>query len=195
MYRLFIAANLPSEIMQALRETQNQLKRRLVGAPLSWTRPEGIHVTLKFLGDTDPRRVEAIATALRQAVTPHRPFTVTVGGFGCFPNPRKANVLWVGIQDPGGKLARLAASVDQATAALGWESEHRPFTAHLTLARVQRDAAANQRQTLAEALPTVTLPASLGAIAIDRIHLIRSELNSQGSTYTALAEVALTGKT
>ena len=195
MYRLFIAANLSPEIVLALRETQNQLKRHLAGAPLSWTRPEGIHVTFKFLGDTDPRRVEAITAALRQAVSPHRPFTVTVGGFGCFPNPRKANVLWVGIQDPGGKLARLAASVDQATAALGWEPEHRPFTAHLTLARVQRDAAADQRRALGEILPTVTLPASLGAIAIDRIHLIRSELNSQGSIYTALGEVALTGKT
>ncbi len=195
MLRLFIAANLPPEIVLALRDTQNQLKRRLASAPLSWTRPEGIHITLKFLGDTDPKRVEAITTALRQAVTPHRPFTVTVGGFGCFPNPRKANVLWVGVQDPDGRLARLAASVDQATAALGWESEHRPFTAHLTLARVQRDAAADQRRALGETLPTVILPASLGAIAIDRIHLIRSELEPQGSIYTALAEAALTGKT
>ena len=194
MYRLFIDANLPSEILQALRETQTQLQRRLVGAPLSWTRPEGIHITLKFLGDTDPGRVEAITAALRQAVTPHHAFTVTVGGFGCFPNPRKANVLWVGVQDADGRLARLAASIDQATAALGWELEHRPFTAHLTLARVHRDAAAGQRRVLGEILPTISLPSQLGTAPIERIHLIRSELNPQGSAYTALAGVELAGK-
>lgn len=194
MYRLFIAANLPLEILQALQEIQIQLKRRLVGAPLSWTRPEGIHITLKFLGDTDPRRVEAITTVLRQAVMPHRPFSVIVGGFGCFPNPRKANVLWVGVQDPDGRLARLAASVDQAMAALGWEPEHRPFTAHLTLARVHRDAAADQRRALEEMLSTITLPSQLGTVPIGHIHLIRSELNPQGSVYTALAGIELAGK-
>ncbi len=194
MLRLFIAASLSPEVVQALAEAQGQLKRRLAGMPLSWTRPEGIHLTLKFLGDTEPKRVEAITAALRQAAAPHAPFTVTVGGFGCFPNPRRANVLWVGIADPEGRLGRLAASVDRATAALGWEPERRPFTAHLTLARVKREAAAEQQRALGEMLPAISLPAVMGTVAIDRIHLIRSELNPQGSIYTPLSGTMLSGR-
>ncbi len=195
MLRLFISANLPPEMVRAIADVQNQLKRRLGQQPLSWTRPDGIHLTLKFLGDTDPARVESIVAGLRAAVSTHPPFTLTVAGLGCFPNARQPNVIWVGVQDPDRALQRLAASVDAATARLGWEKEKRPFTGHLTLARVKREAGNDQRriigEAIGEAIGSFPLAHALGPLPVSAIHLMRSELNPSGSIYTELASAPL----
>lgn len=191
MLRLFISAHLSPDLLRAIGDLQNQLKRPLTGLPLSWTRPEGIHLTLKFLGDTDAGRVDAIRVALQRAVEPHHPFELNVGGLGCFPNLRQPNVIWVGVDDPDRALQRLAASVDEATARLGWEKEKRPFTGHLTLARVKRDATNDQRRAIGEQIGQFGLPGPLGVLPVSSLHLMRSQLDPVGSIYTELAEIPL----
>lgn len=189
--RLFISAHLTPDLLAAIGDVQGQLKRQLADAPLSWTRPEGIHLTLKFLGDTDPARVDAIVAGLRAAVSSHRPFTVAVAGLGCFPNTRQPNVVWVGVQDPDRALQRLAASVDAATARLGWEKETRPFAGHLTMARVRREARHEQRRAIGEQIGHFALPDPLGLLPIPSLHLMRSELKPGGAVYTEVAAVPL----
>ncbi len=193
MLRLFIAVNLDEELLAAMTALQNQLKRRLSNYPLRWSRAQGIHLTLKFLGDTDPARVPDLHAALLTVVQEQASFALRVAGLGCFPNMRRPSVLWVGVQDPEKRLQRLAAMVDTAVAELGWPPEKRPFTGHLTLARVSRSANAYTRRDLGAALARMPQPASLGMCRVDAIHIMRSQLHPQGAIYTRLHSLPLQG--
>ena len=88
--RLFIAIELTDALRTSLAALQNDLKRQLSPRVVRWTNPDGIHLTLKFLGDTPADRVEAIARAMEAAAVSFAPFSFTVAGFGCFPNLRRA---------------------------------------------------------------------------------------------------------
>ncbi len=190
MLRLFIAINLPPDLLQTLAKVQEQLRRHLSGLPLTWARAEGIHLTLKFLGETDPRRVEDILTRLRAVAAIWRPFVVPVNGLGCFPDRRRPQVVWVGVQDPDGALQRLAAAVDAAMADLGWEREKRPFTGHLTLARVKRHADNEERRRIGEHIAAFALSAP-GLLPVQALHLMHSRLDPDGAVYSELAAVPL----
>lgn len=191
MYRLFISINLTTELLDSIRATQDALKGALADYPLRWTRPEGIHLTLKFLGDTDPARVETIGRALQQVVEPRPPFELSVGGLGCFPNPRKTSVLWIGVHDPEDHLRELAAAIDEAMAGLGYQRERRAYTGHLTLARVQRYAKSSERRALGEQLPSLGVPETLGVLPATSVHLMRSQLKPDGAVYSSLADIRL----
>ena len=190
-FRLFISINLTPDLLAALTDLQSQLKRQLASQPLRWTRPEGIHLTLKFLGDTETGRIEEIVRALGQAVEPHQVFELSIGGLGCFPNQHKPRVLWVGVQDPGERLRRLAASVDNAMSGLGWKRENRPYTGHLTLARVKKYANNRDKQALVELLSTVEVSDRLGVLPVRTVHLMRSQLRTEGAVYTSLITTSL----
>ncbi len=190
-FRLFISANLPPDLLDAIGAVQVQLKKGLAGLPLTWTRPAGIHLTLKFLGDTDPARIESLVAGLHAAAAAHPPFTLTVAGLGGFPTLHRPNVLWVGVQDPDQALQRLAASVDAAATQLGWEAERRPFSGHLTLARVKDTARNDQRRAIAAQIGQISLPGPLGLLPVRALHLMRSELHPSGALYTELAAIPL----
>ena len=94
-----------------------------------------MHLTLRFLGPTLDDRIEAARVAVRSAAALARPFDVTIGGAGTFPNETRPRALWLGLRAGASELADLAAVVDGALVAVGWPAETRPFRAHLTLAR------------------------------------------------------------
>jgi len=190
-FRLFISINLTPELLAMLTDLQVQLKRQLASQPLRWARPEGIHLTLKFLGDTETGRIEEIVRALTRAVESHQPFELGIGGLGCFPNQRKPRVLWVGVQDPNDHLRRLAANVADAMAELGWKRENRPYTSHLTLARVKKYANNQDKQALSELLSSVEIANNLGVLPVQTIHLMRSQLQPDGAVYSSLITVPL----
>lgn len=194
-FRLFISINLTPGLLARLTDLQNQLKRQLASQPLRWARPEGIHLTLKFLGDTETGQIEEIVRALTQTVEPHQSFDLSIGGLGCFPNQRKPSVLWVGVQDPDDHLRRLAASVDDAMAELGWKRENRPYTGHLTLARVKKYANNQDKQALSELLSAVEVADTLGVLPVQTIHLMRSQLQPDGAVYTSLITLPLNSPT
>ncbi|MGH7322301.1 MAG: RNA 2',3'-cyclic phosphodiesterase, partial [Candidatus Rokuibacteriota bacterium] len=165
--RLFVAVELPEDVKQALREAIATLKRAGIDDGLRWARLEGIHLTLKFLGATPPAKVPAIATALRDALAGATPFELRPEGLGTFHGgrnphftrkfPREAypstlRVLWVGVSGDTDRLADLAARIETALEPHGVEREKRPFSAHLTLARVRDEADRATRERLSHAL-------------------------------------------
>jgi 2'-5' RNA ligase len=187
--RSFIAIELSPDILRRVSRLQERIKADMPPGLLRWTRPEGIHLTLKFLGDVQADRLEAIAEALRAACLPHAPFSLSIGGMGVFPNPRRPRVLWIGVDEPAGVLIRLQRDVEQTVAPLGFPTERRRFSPHLTLGRVKR----GRRPAELEALGQYAERASVrvGEMEVHAVHLMRSDLRPSGAVYTALAEVAL----
>ncbi len=179
--RAFVAVELPAEGREALRQLQARW-RPLAPPGARWTDPQGIHLTLKFLGDLPQDRVPLVTEALEQAAQGVPPFTLALGEPGAFPNLRRPRVLWVGIMGEIKPLLRLQRRVEEALATLELSREERPFSAHLTLARV-RD-------------PRQAVPAFPGSVPsfewrVERIVLMRSTLLPSGALYTPLSMVDL----
>jgi 2'-5' RNA ligase len=190
--RLFIAVELTAEVKQGLARLQDDLKRQLPPKVVRWTQAEGIHLTLKFLGDTPQDKVQAIVQGITAAGAGFSPFSFDVAGFGCFPNPRKANVLWVGVSEMPKTLAGLQRAVDLRMHTLGYEKESRPFSPHLTLGRVNKTISPGERQKLADVIAKAQV-SQLGTVPVREVILFQSDLRPTGSVYTALARIGLAG--
>lgn len=202
MIRTFVAIELDPTLRSALGQLQSRLKQVIPnrlpsGARIQWVRPDSIHLTLKFLGDTDETRLGDIERALAHAAASRARFSLEVSVLGVFPDLRAPRVLWVGLsgrQDQGqthapDPLARLAGDIDQAMATLGFPLEKRPFSPHLTLARIKEHAREVGRALAGSGV--MEHPQSLGTLSVQAIALIKSELKPSGAVYTRLCEVAL----
>ena len=188
--RTFIAIELDPALRSRLGELQDRLREDLPPRLVRWVRPEGIHLTLKFLGEVPVAQVTPIGEAMRRACAGHAPFSFTLGGIGCFPNARRPRVVWVGVEEPTGALAQLQGDVERALQALGHPRERRGFAAHLTLGRVRgRDREA------VEALGTYVTRARVrvGRMEVGAVRLIRSQLLPGGAVYTTLDVAPLEG--
>ncbi len=190
--RLFIAIPLPEPVLKRLAEVQHRLKGRVAHRSVRWVRSEGIHLTLKFLGDTTREKVGAIGEALTVVGRNAPGCTVTVEGLGCFPSPRRPRVLWVGVTEPTGRLEALQAAVEEAMTSLGYSPERRGFTPHLTVGRVRRGASRQEMEQIGEAVQTMAV-GELATITVDRFELIRSELKPSGAEYTTVETFPLRG--
>ena len=189
MVRAFVAVDLPEDVERAMGAVSQSLgEARIEG--LRPVRPEGVHLTLKFLGDVPESRVEEIAHAVSETVTGHRQFEVSTGGFGAFPNSRRPQVLWVGISGPIEPLIGLQADVDAALGALGFPTETRPFHPHLTLARLDRRMPAPARRASMDALES-TGPFAGMRIAVRSVSLVQSILGRGGARYVRLSTAQL----
>ena len=131
--RAFIAIDLPEPLHAALAEAQQVFRSACRDA--RWTRPEGIHLTLKFLGEISDAQTKQVVEALAQ-IGPFEPFSVEVKGFGFFPQAQRPRVFWAGVAAPPA-LAELAARVESHMEKIGFAREDRAFSPHLTLARFQ----------------------------------------------------------
>ena len=181
--RCFIAVDLPASIRQALSEQQTAFRAALSGrdAGARWTRPEGIHLTLKFLGEVPEGQVETIKETLA-AVGVLEEFPIEVKGFGFFPSAPRPKVFWVGVVAPPA-LGELAARVETAMQDLGFAREDRAFTPHLTLARFKIP----HSQPGLEALVEKRADASLGRFRVSEFFLFESKLSPHGAEYRKLA--------
>lgn len=186
--RTFIAIELSATILDRLGDLQSRMQRDLPPKLLRWVRPEGIHLTLAFLGDIPVEQVDPIAAALAEACAGHAPLTVSIAGMGCFPNVRRPRVVWVGVEEPSGELAHLQHDIEQALVPLGFRPEARAFHPHLTLGRVKGGGG----QALA-ALGAYVERANvrIGEMKVQAVHLMRSDLRPSGAVYTELAVVPL----
>ena len=137
--RLFIAVPLPGDAAEAVRSVVDEVRAEPLpdGArDVRWVRLDGLHLTLRFLGPTADERLESTASAVRAvASTARGPIEADLGGAGTFPPNGRPRALWIGVVAGTEELARLSAELDEALVAAGWEPDHRPFRAHLTLAR------------------------------------------------------------
>lgn len=136
--RLFVAVPLAPEATTAIAKLVNDVRAAGVpggGRDVRWVRLDGLHMTMRFLGPTLEERVAAASEAVRVAAASSAAFDVVIGGAGTFPPTGRPRALWLGVRDGATELAELAATVDRALIANGWEFEAKPFRAHLTLAR------------------------------------------------------------
>ena len=188
--RTFIAVELDEDVKEGLLDLQNRLRDRLSPRSVRWVQPEGIHLTLKFLGDTPEEKVDNVKTALAQAVDGVTPFTFSVRGLGCFPNLHRPRVVWVGLQEAGGTLARLQKAVEREVAPLGFPTEKRAFSPHLTLGRVQRYASNSEVREVGEVVSSIQL-GPVGEMTVEAVSYIKSDLRPSGAVYTTLYEARL----
>lgn len=191
--RSFIAIELSEDILSAIADLQRRLKNQVPADTVRWVQPNSIHLTLQFLGDVPAGKINPIAQALAAACVPFSPFTITVGGLGCFPDPRRPRVTWVGVEEPTGTLAALQKAVERAMIPLGFKPEQRAFHPHLTLGRTQRRATRDQAQALGTLVSTTQVPV-LGQMEARQVCLMRSDLRPTGAVYTRLAAAPLSGK-
>lgn len=191
MLRLFIAVELPDPMRSALATLQDELAGVVPRDVMRWVRPEGIHLTLKFLGDVPEEQCGEIETALMPAAG-LAPFTVTVRGLGCFPNFRRPRVVWVGLEGQTSALHALRDLVEREIAPLGYPTERRKFHPHLTLGRVRRRSSKHDVLELGEQLAETSVT-ELGQMEIASVSLMRSQLRPQGAIYSCLKRVDLEG--
>ncbi|HET89595.1 MAG TPA: RNA 2',3'-cyclic phosphodiesterase [Chloroflexi bacterium] len=192
MIRAFIAIPLPQSLLDALAALQRQLDQQVPRRSVRWTRAEGIHLTLKFLGDTPAEKLPAIEQALME-VARHAPTgAFAAQGVGCFPNQRRPRVVWVGVQEPTGWLEVLQDAIEEVMESFGYAREKRGFTPHLTLGRVNRSASHSDAAQIG-AVVAATEVDVLAHVPTDRLALIRSLLKPTGAEYTVLKEFPLRG--
>jgi len=186
--RAFIAIEISQQIQQAIHKATSNLRSEL-GAAIRWVSPENIHLTLKFLGDISPAQVDALTQMLRAQADSVPAFDVEVGGLGSFPDVKRARVLWIGLHAPA-ELSVLSRGIESACARLGYESEKRGFSPHLTIGRVRQDASAADAQKIRRALEAAKVD-SLGAVRVDSVYLFKSDLKRDGAVYTKLFSAPL----
>ena len=190
-FRLFIAVTIPSEVKARIAETQTELRRVLADRAIRWTRREQFHLTLKFLGDVDASRVEALGEAIRDACRGFGALPLRAGRVGCFPDQRHPRVVWVGVRDQAEHLARLQGAVEVATREYTLEAAGERFAGHVTVARLK-----GIKRAEAEALARVVTGLAereFGQWTAYQVELMRSELLPEGARHSTLASFALTG--
>ena len=186
--RSFIAIELPDELKLKL----GQLKARLQSgeqSPVKWVDPDSIHLTLKFLGNIASDRIGEITRALEQAARTVPPFRLEVKDLGAFPNLKRVQVVWVGISGQMDKLGQLQQGIESNLAQLGFTPESRPFTPHLTLARLRDRVPLEERQRFGQLIGETTFEA--GTIKVDAISLMRSQLTREGAIYNRISSASL----
>jgi 2'-5' RNA ligase len=185
--RLFIAIEIPGDIRGALAAFVKELCRTAPQA--KWVRAENLHVTLKFLGETEVRKLGAIRRALGSIRTA-QPVTLELCGLGFFPKERRPRVFWGGME-ASANLKALAEDVDHSVHPLGFPLEDRPFTPHLTLARFNPPGLP---PNLAPAV-TENSSRSFGSFTAREFHLIESKLKSTGAEYTTVQSFPFVAET
>jgi len=181
-WRVFCAFELPELLRARIQKHATTVRDAVPDAAASWGRPENVHLTMKFFGDVDQAKVPVISKALARAVEEFSAIEISVGGTGVFPRPSRPQVLWIGVDDSSGALAKLQQRLEEECAREGFSKEDRAFRPHLTIARIRKPHNANR---LAEAHLRTEFPAL--ELVLNELVLFRSELSPKGSQYTALS--------
>lgn len=180
--RVFCAVEMPREVREAAAAHVARLRREFPDARARWARPEGLHVTLKFIGEIEAARVEVLSRAAAAAVEGFEPFELAIEEAGTFPPRGAARVLWLGVKDASGGLARLQRRLEEECEAAGFPREPRDFAPHLTLARLR---APKDAHALAGAYRRLTFGPH--RFKVSELVVIRSELGPGGSRHTPLS--------
>ena len=182
--RAFIAVNITPEVEKLLENILRGLQRDLKGVPVRWVPVKNIHITLKFLGDVSESNLDILKKIISVEAAAHSAFEINVSGLGAFPSIKRPRVIWVGVQAPP-ELTALQRGIDHETARLGYPGEDRPFSPHLTVGRVSRNANTNDLQRINSALMDVK-PGSVQGAKVEAVFLYQSDLQPSGAVYNAL---------
>ena len=189
--RVFIAVHLPEPQLATLELTVADLRKH--GLPkVRWVRPEGIHLTLKFLGNIPASQIEAITVRMTVAAQESFPFRLALGTLGVFPNARKARVLWCGVDGDMALLSDLQLRTETALGSLGYPPENRLFSPHLTLGRV-REGDRGPGEALLEQALIAAAPRWRESWLVDEVCLMQTTSMPGGSRYDVIATAKLGG--
>jgi len=181
-WRIFCAVELPDSVRARLQDHIGLLRGAGPDATASWTRVENIHLTLKFFGNVAIERIPKISAAVERAVKKFPPVSIGIGKTGVFPKSSRAQVLWIGVSDPSGKLAELQRQLENECAKEKFEKEDRAYRPHLTIARLRKPEGA---RLLADA--HLNMDFEPAEMTVSELIVFRSELSSKGSKYTAIS--------
>jgi 2'-5' RNA ligase len=187
--RAFIAIDIPDAIQQKLNEITTRLQSLDQTKAVRWVAARNIHLTLKFLGEVSQTNLELLTEIIQAEAIKHRPFELEVGELGAFPSIRRPRVIWIGIHAPQ-ELLTLQHGVEAETIRLGYAAEERPFSPHLTLARISHNASPEDVRCIGEILATQKV-GILGKVNVTRVVLFRSDLRPGGAIYTPLFNAPL----
>ncbi|MYA61216.1 MAG: RNA 2',3'-cyclic phosphodiesterase [Dehalococcoidia bacterium] len=188
--RVFVAVELPDTVKAEFAGLAVAIDALGVRGART-VRPEGIHLTLKFLGDVSVERVPEIRDAMDFASDEVAPFDLSLGDAGVFPNPRATRVLWVGVEGDLDSLGRLQQRVEESLAELGFRPERRGFNPHITAGRVRDRVSNADRRRVTETL--LSHEYARPPIRVESISLIRSTLHPDGAMYEPIYGVGLGG--
>ena len=170
--------------MTEIQKLQRDLQDRTRLSEVRWTRPEQLHLTLRFFGNVPIEQVDDLKESLRRSIGGIRPFCLTLTGLGCFPSITRPSVIWVGIEGDLAELEKLSRQIEAQTSRFGSHAEEREFRPHLTIGRIKvRPRPLRRREGI---IPNMPVP-KLGDWPVSELHLTRSTLSSEGSSYTLLA--------
>jgi len=189
LLRAFLASELPPDLQDTIRTATAGLRDMLRGDLIRWVPERNVHLTLKFLGDVSPSSLDLIKQMMLSEAAQYSAFDAQVEGLGCYPNARRPRVLWVGLRAPA-ELVSLQRGIEAAAARLGYESDEREFSPHLTIGRVRQNASSTDLQSIRAALDGMHI-GWLGTARVDAVHLFKSELRPEGSVYTRLFSAPL----
>jgi len=177
--RLFIAIEIPKEIKDELHKLQNELRR--AGAEVSWTRPENIHLTLRFLGEVGEYQLEELKRLCVETAAEFHSFKLQLKDTGYFPGFRNPRVLWVGLAGQVSAAGEVQKRLEEGLISIGFDQEDKPFKPHLTIGRVKSGKNVKPLVAASDMYPLPELPFEVGEIV-----LMKSELQSAGAQYTPL---------
>jgi RNA 2',3'-cyclic 3'-phosphodiesterase len=186
-WRVFCAIELPREIRDRLNDHAQAVREVVPEASASWSRPENVHLTLKFFGNVCKENLPRISAAAERVVKDYPRFQIKIGGTGVFPKPSRAQVLWIGVDDPSGRLSALQERLEEEFASEGFAKEDRAYRPHLTIARIRKPEGVRH---LAETHLQLSFKQPLN---VKDFVVFRSELSSKGSRYTAISRHELAG--
>jgi 2'-5' RNA ligase len=184
--RTFIAVDLAEDVRDRLLALQEKLNQ--TGTDVKWVEPENLHVTLLFLGEVVDRDLHAICKGVAEACAELPAFPMTVEKLACFGNPRRPRTLWVGVGEGQEEMVALHDALEPPLLDLGcYRREDRPYTPHITLGRVKSERATE------DLVAALTKHASwrAGAMQVDEVRVMSSELTPEGPEYTVLSRVPL----
>ena len=189
MLRMFIAVDFSPEIIAKIARISEYLQTQTPSKALKWVAPENLHLTLKFMGDVREDHLDAIEQGIKEAMKGQPSFKISIEGMGMYPNASQPRVLWLGIKDTG-NLSQIHHKLALALQEFYPEPEKRPFSPHLTIARIRQNG---DRETIRQTGKTLSQfkADSLGTLNVRSIQLYKSDLTPQGPIYTPLLTVPL----
>ncbi len=192
MTRTFIALKLNEALQRFLGEIISQISQEL--PDLRWVDPHGIHLTLAFLGELRDEQLVEVIHAAEEAAQKASPFEYRLKGLGIFGSPRHPRVIWMGVEDlPSGKvqgspLQQVHHVLSRELELRGFEAEKRPFSPHLTLARIKQQLSPDTQQRLQRVLHSRLAGSSSAVYQVNNLCVMKSELSRAGAKYTCLKE-------
>ena len=188
--RTFVAVKLEPEVLRALEGAQARLRGLEGGRACRWVDAESIHLTFHFLGDVPEDRLREVFDAVARGCRGFGPIDIGIAGLGCFPNARQPRIVWAGVREESGRLADLQRAIGRELAGVGYPPERRPFSPHLTIGRVRRDAARADIAALGRSVSAQPQEA-MAEMRVARVHVIESELRPSGAVYTIMSTTEL----